>query len=201
MDLANSISMNEAYRIYFATKLHFTTKYDVIESKGRVKNLSPKDNDLSLLKNICRNLKTRRELVEYCVSNHLYGNKNFLYSDCDISDNNYKKWLSVKESLNYSVQKDLGYLDLCCLKKQYTFEDYLKYQLISDLYSNKIEYETVIVLSEQEPELYNMIGGYESESIVTRLKKASKFVQSGNVSSAQINAIRTFLANYKQIEV
>lgn len=178
-----------------ASKLHFTTNYDAVKSKGQVKNLKPKSNELTLLKPICKDLKTRRELVEYCISNLLYGNKNFLYQEKDFSDNNYTHWLKVKESLNYSVQKDLGYIELSCMKHEWSFSDYLKYQLISDLYSRKVEYETVILIGEIWEELYDYIEGYEKESIVTRLKKASKFVHTGNLSSAQIQAIRTFLAN------
>lgn len=201
-DLTTIIQMSEAYRIYLAAKLHFTTNYDAVKSKGKVKNLTPKDNEISLLKMICRDLKTRRDLVEYCVANHLYGNKNFLYQNKELSDNNYNRWIKIKESLNYTVQKDLGYLELNCLKKQINFEDYLKYQLISDLYSSRIEYETIIVLAEHDESLYDKILGYEKESIVNRLKKASKFVQSGNLSIAQLQAIRTFLATFNNsIEV
>lgn len=198
--LDTKIQMSEAYRIYLAAKLHFTTNYDAVKSNGKIKNLTPKDNDIALLKGICRELNTRRELVEFCVANHLYGNKNFLYQDSDLSRENYKHWLKVKESLNYSIQKDLGYIELACLKKDWSFAEYLKEQLISDLYSRKIEYETVIVLGELSEEIYNMIGGYEKESIITRLKKGSKFVQLGNISSAQLNASRTFLATFKSKE-
>ena len=186
------MTSENAFQIYFALKLHFTSSYDVFTSginfkgKGSVKDR----NDFNLILPIIKQVDTERQLVEFCVSNHLYGNPDFLYNDIDAYDH-YKHWSKVKESLEYTLDKDLSYIELFLLKNRCDFDEYLSNHVISDLLSNKIEYESLILLN-HSCDIINKISGFDAVKYKVRMHKASRFVNKGTLGHRHSSRINIF---------
>lgn len=100
----------EAYKLYLALRLHFTTdNYDIRKTKGRVKA-----SERSLAKNVklqfyLQKLKSRyreQDFINYLVANFISGDKwGGVYSDSP--DDKYLAWQRVQDSLPYLYKQDL----------------------------------------------------------------------------------------------
>lgn len=189
------MSPEVAFRLYMATRLHFLTKYDVFEAGGRFKwqsRVTDRD-DLNLIKQIIKKVKTERELIEYCVANFLYGNDNFLYSDA-YSQDNYDHWLKVKQSISYILERDMSYIELQLMKNDITLTDYLRDKVISDILSRKVEYETLIIL-DRKIKVIDNISGFDADKYKVRMHKSDKFVTKGILADKHSSQIDRFLIN------
>ena len=184
----------KAFQLYFAIRLHFTTTYDVFEQrinfKGKDEVSSRKD--FSLIFPIMKQVPNERELIEFCVANHLYGNPDFLYDDGWAIDN-YKHWLTSKQSLSYNLEKDLSTIETFVTVHGITLQDYLSNQVISDLLSQRVEYESLILFDRHQP-IIGKIEGFDSLKYKVRMYKASKFVNKGTIDARHISHIDSFLA-------
>lgn len=184
------MTSEKAFQIYFALKLHFTSKYDVFERGINFtgKNCVNQRKDFGLIFPIMKHVEREREMIEFCVANHLYGNPNFLYDEHWALEN-YKHWLKVKQSLTYKLEMDLCTIDFY----NGTLKDYLSNQVISDLLSRKIEYESLILLNNKYP-VIDYIQGFDCLKYKVRMHKASRFVNKGILGSSHISRIDNFLA-------
>ncbi len=187
----------KAYQLYFAIKLHFTTQYDVFEygTNFNNKNKVQEKNDFKLIYDIIKHVESEREMVELCVSNFLYGLENMLFYPEHAVDN-YTHWLSVKQSLDYRLQSDLSVIEFNLLKSNNTFDAYLGKNLLSDLISHVVDYESIILLDMKIP-VIDKIGGFNSPKYKVRMHKAKQFVNKGVLSGVHVCHIDNFLSNIK----
>lgn len=176
-----SLTVEKAFQLYMAVRLHFTTPYDVFKHKGRFKQQSMvmSRSDVYLVKGLIAMAPEGREFVELCAANFLYGNDNFLYGSEYVQEN-WAKWRRNKESITYMLQSDVNHIHDRIEFQCWTFSDYLKNDAISDLLSGKIQYESLII-SERYIQTLDRIQGFNAETFIQRMKKANKFVIGGRV--------------------
>jgi hypothetical protein len=191
------MTSEKAFQLYFAIRLHFTSDYDVFERgtnfRGRSKLTSR--NDFNLIYPYLSIVDDERSMIELCVANNLYDNPEFLY-DQDWAKDNYLHWCKVKESLEHTLDRDLCHIELSSLKLNVTLDDYMKQHVINDLLSQRIEYETIILLN-RKIGVIDMIQGFDSSKYRVRMHKASKFVNKGTLGLRHISRIDSFLATMK----
>lgn len=186
----------KAFELYFKTRLHFLTSYDVFENSGKVRGLGRlrERKDFPLIVPIAKKVQNERNLIEFCVSNFLYGNDNFLYDENEYAEQNYIHWLKVKESIGRTLQRDLNYIELQCLTHECSLNTYFEKKAISDLLSRKIEYESIIMLNRHQP-VIDYLSGFESDKYKVRMHKANMFVTKGTLAPMHISHIDKFLSN------
>jgi hypothetical protein len=96
------------YKIYIASKLHFTTDYDVFKKNGAIKGYKEKynvRNDKSLFEKLGRKFKKPSDAVEYFVSNFAVGHDAVVYHS-SVADDLYKDWIKTKESITHVFKED-----------------------------------------------------------------------------------------------
>lgn len=192
------MTSEKAFQLYFAVRLHFSTpQYDVFThgTNFRGKNEVANRKDFKLIYPVMKHVETERELIEFCVANHLYGNSEFLYDDGWAAEN-YKRWCKNKTSINHILQQDLSMIELQLLRFNCTLDDYMINHVISDLLSSKIEYESLILLDRKVP-CIDKISGFDSSKYKVRMHKASKFVGKGILAEQQQRQIDIFIENTK----
>lgn len=187
------MTAEKAFQLYFAVRLYFNSGFNIFEYGTNFKGKAEvrERNDFNLILPIMKMVDTERQLIELCVANNLYGNPEFLY-DASYAQENYKHWTKVKESLDYTLQRDLDYIEFECIKRKCSFDNYLEKQIISDLLSQKIEYECIILLDRRSRCMYK-IQGFDSSKYIDRMVKASKFVAKGILGHRHISHIDNFL--------
>ena len=191
------MTSEKAFQLYFSVRLHFNSEYDVFErgTNFKGKNEISSRKDFALILPIMKQVNSERELIELCVANNLYGNPDFLYDDQWASEN-YKHWCKVKDSIEFTLDKDLSYIEFQLMKNNGTLDDYMSNCVISDLLSQRIEYESVIML-DRKANCIDKIQGFDSGKYMARMRKASKFVNKGTLGLRHISRIDTFLAQTK----
>ena len=192
----------KAYQYYFAVKLHFTSQYDVFQYgtgfNGR-KQVSEKP-DFWLIKHVLKVVQTPRELIEYCASNFLYDNSDMLYNT-ELAIDNYKHWCRVKGSLNFTLERDLSTISLYTMRNRCTLDDYLNRQVISDLLSQNIEYESLILLDRGlNCDIIDRIAGFDADKYKVRMHKSKQFVNNGALGHIHKSHIDNFLTEVKVTE-
>ena len=146
----------KAYRYYLALKLHFTTdKFNVFENKGNVRgsyeSFSAR-NDKHLFDKLARKFNTDQELIQFMVSQFVYGNINFIYG-LEQAYDYYTEWCKVKQSITKVFQDDLNQLQLEAERNGYTYDDLFNctlndFPVIIKLYLGKrIHPQTLAILS------------------------------------------------------
>lgn len=102
------MNIDEAYSVYTALRLHFTTNnYDI---RSGVKPKKPK-NGVKLkmkmaLEKVMRKYPTMDDYVHYLMSNFLYGDKwGGLYTP--EGPDVYMEWIRVHESMTYTYRQDI----------------------------------------------------------------------------------------------
>ena len=115
--MSNDKALN-AYRMYLAAKLHFTTdKYDITEfhAKVRVSRKSfDERNQHALYEKFADKFDTKLEMAQYLIANFAYGgygSTDIVYGSAE-ADANYKEWRRRKESLTQTFKNDLSKIRL-----------------------------------------------------------------------------------------
>jgi hypothetical protein len=134
----------QAYRYYTAVRLHLTTEgFNVFKNpniKCSLKAFEEKNTKLFFEK-LGRRYDDPKKMVDFYVSNILYGNQDIFYND-SLSNENLKRWYKVKGSITYTFKNDLNKI-LQLVDK----EDY--YNSLLNLYlGQKINPETYFLLNE-----------------------------------------------------
>jgi hypothetical protein len=149
-----NISGLEAYQLYTALKLHFTTTYDFVKYGGKVNRANVKSFEINKGKFFFYKLSrkyNKEELFGFYVSNFLENPKvwigNLLSEDCD---SNYKVWMKTQQSLTYIFDQDLNTLfDLVDKPDQLLKVVDGDYPLLYNLYKqDTVKLETVIILDD-----------------------------------------------------
>lgn len=191
------MTSEKAFQLYFAIRLYYKTGFDIFQNgtnfKG--KNEVIERNDFQLITPIKKLVNTERELIELCVANNLYGNPEFLY-ESEFAEENYKRWIKIKHSLTYSLSRDLDHILEVCQQKKQNLTWYLKSQVINDLLSQKVQYESIIMLDKQAG-CMDEIQGFDSSKYTDRMVKSSKFVNKGVLGHIHKSHIDSFLAQLK----
>jgi hypothetical protein len=107
-----------AYRMYLAAKLHFTTdKYDITEFHAKVRvsrKAFDERNQCSLYEKFADKFDSKLEMAQYLIANFAYGawgNTDIVYGTAE-SDQNFKEWNRRKQSLTQVFKTDLSKIKL-----------------------------------------------------------------------------------------
>lgn len=139
----------KVFRMYMAIRLHFTSKYDLFENKGRtsgitVENLNKNAARRTMLYRVAKKFTTYPEVAEYFVCQHLYGDGNSVFSIM-LADDNYTKWMKFKLSATYTIINELSDYSIDALTEG-------KLPLIlSKVAGDEISIETAIALNTLKP--------------------------------------------------
>jgi T4 gene Gp59 loader of gp41 DNA helicase len=146
----------EAYRLWNALKLHFTSdSYDYFKYNGKT-NVSK--NTFMTNKSKYHFYKLSRkysmeELKDFYVANFIVGKGDWVGELTQDGDENYTKWQKRIQSLTYNFENDIIYLfDLVDGAESWTRDDLLKPYgggwpiVITKLMKNKVSLESVCIL-------------------------------------------------------
>ena len=107
-----------AYRMYLAAKLHFTTdKYHITEFHAKVRvsrKAFDERNQCSLYEKFADKFDSKLEMAQYLIANFAYGawgNTDIVYGTAE-SDQNFKEWNRRKQSLTQVFKTDLSKIKL-----------------------------------------------------------------------------------------
>lgn len=140
------------YKLYIATKLHFTTEYDVFKTKGAVKGSKEKynaRNDMWLFEKLSRKFKKPFDAIEYFVSNFAVGHDAVVYHS-SIADDLHKHWIKTKESITHSFKNDCDVILKMLPKKSfnlYQFSGTTIPELMRMHIGNHIGVQTIVILN------------------------------------------------------
>ena len=146
----------EAYKIYLAVKLHFTSKarsYDFHRHLGKTTarlETFTKRRDRYFFHKLSKSYNSNT-IVDYFVSNFVT-NTNLWVGDIigKTGDDNYKQWSKKIEALHYYYEQDIDYI----LEQDYKFDDLFKSvngqhpPILKMFLSKRINFETVLILDE-----------------------------------------------------
>jgi hypothetical protein len=146
----------EAYRLWNALKLHFTSdSYDYFKYHGKT-NVSKQTFTTNKSKFQFYKLSRKYDLEElkcFYVSNFIEGNGDWVGDLLQDGDDNYTKWKKRIQSLTYTFENDISYMfDSVDGAEFWSIEDYFKPidggwpMLITKLMQKKVSLETVCIL-------------------------------------------------------
>lgn len=173
------ISIDSAWTLYLATRLHYLHGYDAIKYKGKInsKQKQMERPDKILVRSSLSLLDDKRDVVEYCCANFLYENDNFLYSSNDDADTFFARWRKFWASAEYFLEADLSYIEIALYKNNKSFQEYCASGLYDDILMNKIQRETVCVLAKKIPSTLALLNGFGSQQFKDRVEKTLPFIQ------------------------
>lgn len=193
----------KAFRLYIATRLHFTTQYDVFQSQGKLSWIPNESNrrDFTRIIPFIKEVKTERALIELTAANMLYGHKDFLYAEPEEGIDNYSHWNMVKQSFDHVLDRDLSWIGTQIDSgKCQSLEGFLQKRFISAVLSRHVQYESIIMINRHIP-IYHMIDGFDAPKYIDRMVKANLFVKKGTLAIKHSSRIDDFFSNYKLKEV
>jgi len=88
----------------------------------------------------------------------------------------------------------LSHIELQLMKRGIGLDSYLRDEIISDLFSRRIEYESIILLN-RRLSVIDKIAGFEGDKYKVRMHKANLFVQQGVLAESQSSRIDNFISN------
>lgn len=140
----------EAYKQYLALKSHFTTKtYDYFKYGGAIK--AKKDSfDCRRDKYFFTKLARRKDLTGFLVAMFVYGKKDLWVGDIvrnEETENLYRKWSKVKESLTYIFMNDLEKFNED-LVSSFVVVDHQHPHALKLLLRDEIHIETFIIMND-----------------------------------------------------
>lgn len=188
----------EVYRYYLALRLHFTTdNYDAIKQKGRVrasKQAFAKRNDLIAIRKVAETYSDK-DVVNFLVANFITGDRWGGVFDTEAKER-FISWKKRIESLSYTFEKEVSYLQLQMDKQNKPFDlvfapskNEHPYILKSYL-RGSTSIETLVILNT----FYNFVDNFDKEyyndlmwpDISRIIKKYSPFL---NVQQEKYNGI------------
>ena len=158
----------DAYKMYIALKLHFTTKsYNFLDYKGKTRakrSTFENRNDRYFFKK----LSNRKDMQQFLVANFLTGNKwigNLVNEE--EAEKEYFKWKKRIESLSYTFTNDLDKLDLK-LKGELTIV--ISEKVLDNKISQSLNESDKRIISQ----MINKVSIKEIISLINRNNKISK---------------------------
>lgn len=172
----------ECFKAFVALKLHFNTKYDIFEKKGRV-NMPPeayaRRDDYYLFERLVKAHPTDYKKV--LLANFAYANIGHV---TEIDPDRYIEWKKRRESLTYKVKTDLETLDALSIHKAIHNDFGSHPPLLQKFIGGRIMLETVTLLDHAlhfYPAWDKMFhDDFIWQSIGPRLKKFSGFMKPRN---------------------
>ena len=140
----------EAYQLYLALKLHFTTEnYDIRKTKGKVKaSLHALEKKPKVQYQLQKFVKkyNKEEYINYLVANFINGDKwGGMYSD---GSKAYLDWQKTHDSLTYTYQQDIHELSLQVANVQDLWSCEHGHPLLLKAYYGKTcNLETLVILN------------------------------------------------------
>jgi len=135
----------DAYKIYHALKLHFTSDYDYVKYHGKANasvNSFLKRNDRPFFGRVARTYK--EETKDFFVSNFLVNPKGWVGQ---FSDENYVEYKKRIQSIKYNYKSDIQHLSMQTEKFDGLFECNGQHPLLlKQFMSKKIKIETICIL-------------------------------------------------------
>jgi hypothetical protein len=162
------------FRLYMATKLHFTTeKYDIHKSLARVGNI----NQTTFNKNIPRKRMLERtarkfnkipDVVEFFVSQYAYGDASSAF-DPQQAEDNYERWMKNKISMTQLIIDDLYGKDI----NQFIMGN--SPPILSEVAGGRCHIESAVALNRLKP----WVGTdyFVFNDLALKIKKLERFVQ------------------------
>lgn len=165
------------FRIYFATKLHFTVpSYNYLKADGLFKHLSrvKKRPETKLMRFFSQIVDDEpKRFLRLCIANFLYDNPNFIYMETSDAEYNYRQVVSFMQSREYIIKSNLTLLSEK-LYNSLSKEQYIKKSFYDDINSGVYRNEFLVYLFQYDPEFLDF-DGFFSEEQKLKFKKASTF--------------------------
>lgn len=151
------VSDYEAYKLYVAVKLHFTSSYDVFKYNGKINcpvAAFNKRNDRKLFARLAERFNKPKDIIEYYVANFAYGNSNVIYS-MDEAEEKYETWMKRKESITYEFSKQMNFLLTYLENNNKTYQQLFDIEtgvpeLLALYMRGDIHLETLVIIDEYE---------------------------------------------------
>lgn len=188
----------EVYRYYLALRLHFTTdNYDAIKQKGKVrasKQAFAKRNDLIAIRKVAETYSDK-DVVNFLVANFITGDRWGGVFDSEAKER-FINWKKRIESLSYTFEKEVGYLQLQMDKQNKPFDIIFSSSknehpyILKSYLRGTTSIETLVILNN----FYNFVDNFDKEyyndlmwpDISRIIKKYSPFL---NVQQEKYNGI------------
>lgn len=162
------------WKVHRAVKMHFTSKYDLFQYKGRF----VRDGEDSFAKvrrrvqyeMISSKFERPYDCVEYFLSNIIYTSSDESFSVT--SWDNYNRWIKEKESLTKLIADNLDILDL-----EKDLHDDVLPTLLKYIVAGKIIPQTAVAIDENIPFLsvWKKKSYFGFDDTVLKLTKLSRF--------------------------
>lgn len=168
----------QAYKIYFATKLHFTQKkYDVFQNKGIIgltREKFDKKNEAKWFRFLSSKFSNSKDFAQFCIAQVVYGSLDDLF-DFDLATSNYKEWLKNKQRLTYLIKEEIESNDLDDLLTG------LPPKILARTIGRKLHKETAVAINRYRPFISNALLEKSSYLLFAdealRIKKLDKFIK------------------------
>lgn len=166
------------YRIYRAIKLHFTNKkYDVFETNGHIKGLSPEyfesRKEAGWFKALAKKFKNPQEFVQFCVSQVVYGSIDDIFN-LDKAYSNFLEWNKNKERSTSLIRGEIEENDIDSL----VLGDPPK--ILRYTISKRIHLETAVAINKYRPFISDKL--FKKDYLIfadeaIKIKKLDRFVK------------------------
>jgi hypothetical protein len=147
----------QAWQCYLAMKMHFTTDYDIVKYKGKVRTsvdaFNRRKNIVFMFQKLAKVYKDE-ELINYFLSNFVSNPKWDLGSlNNEDSREQFLLWKKRIESLTYTFRQDIEHL--CNIHNLEAFDESIIFQikqnqhplLLKEFLAKKINLETLVILN------------------------------------------------------
>lgn len=178
------------YKIFTAVNLHFTTAYDFFKYKGRVPNITESSlyansRRIALVNRLSKRCKNQKELIHYCVAQHVYSSDSNTIYDPMLSEENYDKWVKFSIASTHTIEDELRNLNI---KEVTTGDNPEIFKLILD---NTISIQTAAVLNTIQPFLKDYY--FTFNDLAIKINKLKHFI------SYDKDYIRRVLFNHETV--
>lgn len=173
------ISIESAWNLYLATRLHYLSGYDAVKYKGKILHSEKRQQrpDKILVRASLTELEEKRDVIEFCVANFLYENDNFLYESQEDASTFYKDWVKYWGSVEYMLQADLSSIEVSMYKNGHSFEEYIIHDIYNDILMNRVRRETLCVIAHQSPHSIIYMNGFGAERLKERVIRTLPFIK------------------------
>lgn len=182
------ISLDSAWNLYLATRLHYLKGYDAIKYKGKIRSVDKAQErpDKVLARASLTDLDDKREVIEFCIANFLNENDNFLYGCQEDAAEFYAEWKKYWGSVDYMLRADISAIEVSMYKSGYSLEEYMIHGIHADVLMNKVRRETLCILAYQIPHSLIYMKGFGAERTRERVERTLPFIQN-RLNSIQID--------------
>lgn len=148
------MTLKEAYTLYIALRLHFTTEaYNISKEQGRVRcdlnHLERKPRLKYFLQKYAKKYPVRHDFVQFLVANFVYGDKYGNVYDGNPEDA-YSMLVARQDQLTYRFKSDINTiksLGFTTIESIWSADTGKKPPILSLFYNNTLALETLVILN------------------------------------------------------